>query len=97
MISGRDNYTAVQRNIVARVSPVTLECDSSGIPAPTARWFFNGDTVFTSPGVRVQGNNVDILSPVVSNSGIYQCMATNVAGETQRVWTLEINEQSRCK
>ena len=71
---------------------VTYICEVEGIPTPTVTWYHNGGDV--PDGVSVNSNQLTIAEPQVSHSGVYQCQATNIIGDTQyedsRMWILEV-------
>lgn len=59
-----------------------LSCQAEGEPAPSTSWFFNGESIATSPAGTVHLNNVK-----TSQSGIYTCVMVNTRTEA----TLERN------
>ena len=72
---------------------VSYPCVASGRPAPSIVWFYNGEEVSDDGGVMVDLNDtLTIAEPLVNNSGIYQCFATNDFGVVTREWLLELRE-----
>ncbi|KAF8763513.1 Netrin receptor DCC like protein [Argiope bruennichi] len=70
---------------------ITFECDVYGNPVPILRWYKNGDIIVHSEYFQiVSGKNLRILGAVKSDSGIYQCFATNSAGSIQASAELEV-------
>ncbi|XP_048010122.1 V-set and immunoglobulin domain-containing protein 10-like isoform X1 [Megalobrama amblycephala] len=59
-----------------------LSCQAEGEPAPSTSWFFNGESIATSPAGTVHLNNVK-----TSQSGVYTCVMVNTRTEA----TLERN------
>lgn len=51
---------------------------------PILEWFKNGDIIIPNEYLQIiHGRNLKILGLVSSDSGIYQCFATNSAGSIQ--------------
>ncbi|MBN3312119.1 HMCN1 protein, partial [Atractosteus spatula] len=87
-ISGSSDVVTVVVN-----SPVRLECEARGIPAPSLTWLKNGSPVASfSDGVQVLsgGRSLAISSAQVSDAGRYTCVAVNAAGEEQREIDLQV-------
>lgn len=80
-------------------NPVTFTCRAIGNPVPTISWYFSAINV--SDGsvynitTTVRGGVIEsaltILSPQVSDAGIYICHAENVIGNDIGVRILTIN------
>ncbi|KAG8192662.1 hypothetical protein JTE90_009692 [Oedothorax gibbosus] len=62
---------------------ITFKCDVYGKPLPIVRWYKNGDIIVQSDYFQIVRNTLRILGAVKSDSGIYQCFATNSAGSIQ--------------
>lgn len=60
-------------------------------------WFYNGVFVPSGLGVSIVNNEVLIMDPQVSNSGIYQCSikAPGNVNEETRAWILEVREAGK--
>ncbi|XP_030764716.1 neogenin isoform X2 [Sitophilus oryzae] len=70
---------------------IELECSVYGIPEPKIQWFKDGELVKYSEYYKlVNGNNLKIMGLLVSDSGIFQCFATNPAGNIQAAASLKI-------
>lgn len=53
-----------------------LSCQAEGEPPPSTLWFFNGESIATSPAGSVHLNNVK-----TSQSGVYTCVMVNTRTE----------------
>ena len=62
---------------------------------PDIEWYFSGQPIAADSGISINGNNLTIASPQVSNSGIYQCIVINDFGDDQAAWLLEIRPSSK--
>ncbi|XP_069009305.1 hemicentin-1 [Embiotoca jacksoni] len=71
---------------------VTLECESNAVPPPTTSWYKNGRVVTESANLRflADGQILEIKGSEVSDTGQYVCMATNVAGQVDKNFHLNI-------
>ncbi|GIY01936.1 hypothetical protein CDAR_81432 [Caerostris darwini] len=70
---------------------ITFHCEVYGNPVPILRWYKNGDIIVHSEYFQiVNGKNLKILGAVKSDSGIYQCFATNSAGAIQASTELRV-------
>ncbi|XP_071373120.1 hemicentin-1, partial [Centroberyx affinis] len=71
---------------------VTLECESNAVPPPTITWYKNGRAVTESANLRVlaEGQMLEIKGSEVSDTGQYVCKATNVAGQVDKNFHLNI-------
>ncbi|XP_034738598.1 hemicentin-1 isoform X2 [Etheostoma cragini] len=72
---------------------VTLECESNAVPPPTITWYKNGRVVTESANLRIlaEGQMLEIQSSEVSDTGQYVCKATNVAGQVDKNFHLNIH------
>ncbi|XP_061539337.1 LOW QUALITY PROTEIN: hemicentin-1 [Phycodurus eques] len=90
----RDNNgdSPVIVNVLAG-KPVTLECESNAVPPPTITWYKNGRMVTESVNLHVLagGQTLQIRSSEVSDTGQYVCKATNVAGQVDKNFHLNIH------
>ncbi|XP_040895666.1 hemicentin-1 [Toxotes jaculatrix] len=71
---------------------VTLECESNAVPPPTITWYKNGRVVTESANLRIlaEGQMLEIKGAEVSDTGQYVCKATNVAGQVDKNFHLNI-------
>ena len=94
-----DAESLVDRERLVGGGPVMYTCRNRGIPTPMVRWYHNGELIQPDSGVSVNGNQVVISEPQVSNSGAYQCMVSNtidgVVMEDMRQWVLEVREPGK--
>ncbi|XP_068563703.1 hemicentin-1 [Cebidichthys violaceus] len=71
---------------------VTLECESNAVPPPTITWYKNGRMVTESANLRILAERqmLEIKGSEVSDTGQYVCKATNVAGQVDKNFHLNI-------
>ncbi|XP_066989583.1 neogenin isoform X3 [Macrobrachium rosenbergii] len=70
---------------------IELECKVYGSPEPSVHWLKNGELIIESEYFQiVSGNHLKILGLVEADSGMYQCVASNTAGDTQASAQLKI-------
>ena len=85
---------------VVVVSPVTLtvnegetasfQCSASGNPEPALTWSkLNSKSQITQSAVL--GGKIELKKVTGSDSGVYQCSATNILGNAQEVVRLAVN------
>ena len=72
---------------------VTFTYVVEGIPIPTVTWYHNGEsprgvTLVSGPTHNVA--TLTISSPVVGDTGMYQCIADNGVGKVQVSWALQV-------
>ncbi|KAL0881768.1 hypothetical protein ABMA27_001552 [Loxostege sticticalis] len=84
----RDEFRTEPRDLkVASGEPALLECSAPrGVPDPGVHWIKDGQTLDVEVNGRisvVDGGNLKILESLPSDSGVYRCVASNVAGERQ--------------
>ncbi|XP_077188775.1 hemicentin-1 isoform X2 [Paroedura picta] len=75
-----ENVSVVEKN------PITLICETSGIPHPSITWLKYGQPVSLSPSVRILsgGRMLRLMQVNVDDAGRYTCAVTNVAGEERK-------------
>ena len=65
-------------------SDVRLTCAAVGSPSPVISWLKDGDQVIPSDYFQlVDGGSLRILGVIASDAGMYQCVASNTAGNAQ--------------
>ncbi|XP_040926337.1 hemicentin-1 isoform X2 [Betta splendens] len=87
--SGGDSPVVV--NVLLGKS-ATLKCESSAVPPPTITWYKNGRVVTESANLRIlaKGHMLEINGSEVSDTGQYVCKATNVAGQVDKNFHLNV-------
>ena len=57
-------------------------------------WYYNGEVLQSGSNGVIVGSDgmLSIEVPLVSHSGVYQCVAANDFGESSRTWILEVTE-----
>uniref|UniRef100_A0A8C1GCV3 Hemicentin-1 n=1 Tax=Cyprinus carpio TaxID=7962 RepID=A0A8C1GCV3_CYPCA len=71
---------------------LTLECEAQAIPTPTLVWYKDGQ-ILKSDGhltITATGRIVQIKHTQVSDTGRYTCVATNIAGEDEKDFDVNI-------
>nr|XP_045611215.1 neogenin-like isoform X3 [Procambarus clarkii] len=75
---------------------VELECKVYGQPEPSVHWLKNGELIIETEYFQmVSGNNLKILGLVEGDSGMYQCVAYNSAGDAQAAAQLRVQKSGR--
>ncbi|XP_050527006.1 neogenin isoform X2 [Daktulosphaira vitifoliae] len=70
--------------MVLEKEDVTLECDVEGKPTPRIIWLKNGDRIKQDEYLQfVKGTNLKILGLMTMDTGMFQCLASNPAGNIQ--------------
>ncbi|XP_059849711.1 hemicentin-1-like [Hypanus sabinus] len=77
--------------------PVTLLCESSGVPRPSIVWSKEGKHLhLQGPHYRTDANGSLVISaPSLEDSGIYVCTASNVVGFASRELQLFVHTKPR--
>ncbi|CAL7947530.1 unnamed protein product [Xylocopa violacea] len=83
-------------------STVTLPCDAVGVPPPKITWFRNAEPVDHLLGSRYameEDGSLTIKKLTMSDSGMFQCLASNEAGEASSYTWLKAKKglESRVK
>ncbi|VTJ81530.1 Hypothetical predicted protein, partial [Marmota monax] len=73
-------------------SIIKLECEPRGLPLPTVTWYKDGQLVMSSSQVLYidKGQFLHIPRAQVSDSSIYTCRATNVAGTAEKSFHVDV-------
>ncbi|XP_025405538.1 neogenin isoform X3 [Sipha flava] len=70
--------------MVLEKEDITLECEVTGKPPPRVVWLKNGDRIKQDEYLQfVSGTNLKILGLMTMDSGMFQCLASNPAGNIQ--------------
>ncbi|XP_065792283.1 hemicentin-1 isoform X4 [Muntiacus reevesi] len=73
---------------------VELVCNANGIPTPLIQWLKEGKPVVNSETERIRvtadGGTLNIYGALPSDMGRYTCVATNPAGEEDRIFNLNV-------
>ncbi|KAK5869646.1 hypothetical protein PBY51_024348 [Eleginops maclovinus] len=77
-------------------SPLELECQATGTPAPVIMWYKDGKPVRQGEGLRVaaNGRRLIVSRAQVSDTARFQCVATNEAGDHERDFKVVVHERS---
>ncbi|KAI1891477.1 hypothetical protein AGOR_G00144220 [Albula goreensis] len=69
-----------------------LVCRAQGTPAPTIQWLKDGKALSSSKNIRISpdGSTLSLMGALTSDSGKYTCVATNAAGEEDRIFNLNV-------
>ncbi|NWU93884.1 HMCN1 protein, partial [Upupa epops] len=63
-----------------------LVCNAHGVPTPIMQWLKDGKPVVITP----DGSTLNIDRTLSSDTGKYTCVATNTAGEDDRIFNLNV-------
>ncbi|XP_031342956.1 neogenin isoform X2 [Photinus pyralis] len=70
---------------------VEFECSVYGRPEPKVLWLRNGEIInYNDYYQLVNGNNLKILGLIVGDNGLFQCIASNSAGNIQASASLKV-------
>ena len=78
---------------------LVLQCTTSGSPSPMITWYFNMRQITVNDALRLSitpDGNLIINGVVTSDDGLYQCVATNVAGSDIGTVNLTIYGKNNC-
>ncbi|XP_073667498.1 hemicentin-1 isoform X2 [Paramisgurnus dabryanus] len=72
---------------------ITLECESNAVPPPIITWYKNGRTVSETANLRIlaEGQMLELKETELSDTGQYVCKATNVAGQVDKNFHVNIH------
>uniref|UniRef100_A0A8D2KTM3 Hemicentin 1 n=1 Tax=Varanus komodoensis TaxID=61221 RepID=A0A8D2KTM3_VARKO len=79
--------------IVILHSPLELDCPATGVPLPTITWLKNGQPIEGGVGYKLllNGHKLLLSRADVSDTGRYQCIATNKAGDNKREFDVTVH------
>ncbi|XP_014802303.1 PREDICTED: hemicentin-1 [Calidris pugnax] len=73
---------------------IQLVCNANGVPTPVVQWLKDGKTVASDNLQRIRvtpdGSTLNIVRALSSDTGKYTCVATNAAGEEDRIFNLNV-------
>ncbi|XP_073903349.1 hemicentin-1 isoform X3 [Castor canadensis] len=73
---------------------VELICNADGIPTPLTQWLRDGKPITNDGTERIRvtanGSTLNIYGALTSDTGKYTCVATNPAGEEDRIFNLNV-------
>ncbi|XP_026645393.1 hemicentin-1 [Microtus ochrogaster] len=73
---------------------VELVCNADGIPTPRLQWLRDGKPIVNGETERIsvtaEGSTLNIYRALTSDMGKYTCVATNPAGEEDRIFNLNV-------
>lgn len=71
---------------------ITLSCPVQGIPFPNITWLKGRDPVALSNRVRLllSGRQLEISLAEETDTSVYTCVATNVAGDARKEFELSV-------
>ncbi|XP_030853395.1 hemicentin-1 isoform X1 [Strongylocentrotus purpuratus] len=67
---------------------VSLPCEVTGTPPPIVTWYKSGNPISVTSSMVITQDSLDIYSTRPFDTGIYQCVASNVAGNVTRNFRL---------
>uniref|UniRef100_A0A803W8Y0 Hemicentin 1 n=1 Tax=Ficedula albicollis TaxID=59894 RepID=A0A803W8Y0_FICAL len=84
-----------QTNITVTINvQTTLPCEATGIPRPAISWKKNGHLLSVDQNQNtyrlLSSGSLVIISPTVDDTAVYECSASNDAGEDQRAIDLTV-------
>lgn len=91
--------TSAQMEFVAEYSSrLEIPCDVTGSPEPFVTWFRNADAIDLSHNVYKKRNDNTLVIEKVSldDSGVFQCLASNVAGEKSAYAWIKVKSKLFC-
>lgn len=71
---------------------VDIPCNAQGTPLPVITWFKDGSAMLVDGGQNIISSDgtLSIDQAMLSDAGIYTCVATNIAGSDESEITLYV-------
>ncbi|ETE60133.1 Hemicentin-1, partial [Ophiophagus hannah] len=73
---------------------IQLSCEASGTPTPAIQWLKDGKLITSDESQQISlapnGSLLNIFGALTSDGGKYTCVATNPAGEEDRIFSVNI-------
>ena len=70
----------------------TLECGTTGFPAPVISYYFNATLITTG----VTNGVLTLTSVTTADTGPYQCFADNVRADSSALWVVTVRDPGEC-
>ena len=71
-----------------------ISCAVSGTPTPDVIWFYRGNVLNTHNNPRMRtldrGMKLELTDVDVEDSGLYSCKATNIAGDMESLFEVNV-------
>ncbi|XP_075038771.1 hemicentin-1 [Mixophyes fleayi] len=89
-IIGGSSDSSIEVNIATSFS---LECESNAIPPSVTSWYKNGQLLVEHANYRIlnKGQTLNNKNAQVSDTGEYECIATNVVGQDKKTFFLNVH------
>jgi hemicentin len=65
---------------VTQGAHVVLDCKPRGLPTPSLTWYKDDTSLMADGRVTITNGTINITNTVVSDAGLYQCVAENIVG-----------------
>ncbi|XP_072563615.1 hemicentin-1 [Paramormyrops kingsleyae] len=72
-------------------SNVLLRCEAQGTPEPEVTWYHNGLQMVPGGRLEIEGHLLQITGVQVSDSGMYICKVSNIAGQVDWSFRLTVH------
>ena len=92
--------TSPQTQNVTAGESFVLSCTATGDPVPSIEWRQNGTsytirdpsviTITSTDGLRSNSSVINVTNAIASDTGLYQCIATNVVGNDMQDATVVV-------
>ncbi|XP_054720766.1 protogenin B-like [Uloborus diversus] len=81
--------------IIPTSQTVRFDCEVDGNPAPSIYWMKDGEQLYINGRIKLKlGNTLVVSQTVTTDSGVYQCVASNAAGVHTLAARLLVNASS---